>query len=243
MREQIDFGRRVELHKRAAKVSSYGEATTEWKRYRGTVGAKSIVQVLERMTGSRKRCVYCCDSRSSDIDHFKPVKVDFGSAFKWKNFILICPECNRCKSSKFSCGADGTPLFVDPTCVDPWDHIVLDVDSGVMAPRYKDGEYDAHGEYTLRVIHPVNDEATVEGRRRSAERYMDVAAHAVSDGDTRNVRHALAKAVRYDEFGLATWFAFREGARVQSFQDIKREYPGLWRRFCALACRQALNSL
>ncbi|MFI9379078.1 HNH endonuclease [Streptomyces parvulus] len=195
------------------------------------------------MTGSRKRCVYCCDSRSSDIDHFKPIKVDIRSTFQWKNFILICPECNRCKSSKFAYGADGTPLLVNPTSVDPWEHLVLDVDSGVMAPRFKDGEYDRNGEYTLEVIHPVNDEATVEGRRRSAERYIDAAHHAMEDGDTQKVRRAFVKAVAYDEFGLATWFAFREGGCTDPIRQARDAYPALWRRFCTLACRQSLNSL
>ncbi|AQT72500.1 hypothetical protein B1K54_13180 [Streptomyces sp. fd1-xmd] len=207
------------------------------------MGAKSLVSTLEKMLGSRKRCVYCCDSRSSDIDHFKPVKLDLRVTFKWKNFILICPECNRCKGSKFEYGLDGKPLLVDPTAVDPWDHLVLDVDSGVMAPRYFNGNFDARGEYTLDVVSPVNDEATVEGRRRAAERYLDVAESAVLEGDTDAVRRTLVKVVKYDEFGLASWFAFREGSRIESFVSIKRDHPALWRKFCSLACRQALNAL
>lgn len=195
------------------------------------------------MAGARKRCVYCCDSRSSDIDHFKPVKLDHLSAFHWRNFILICPECNRCKGSKFAHGSDGKPLLIDPTSVDPWDHLILDIDSGVMAPRFHGGDYDPRGEYTLDVISPVNDEATTEGRRRAAERYLEFASLAMMEGDKPETRRTLAKVVNYDEFGLASWFAFREGRDSSEFPSMRNSHPGLWRRFCALACRQALGTL
>ncbi|MFF8313202.1 HNH endonuclease [Streptomyces lydicus] len=233
----------MELYKRAVKVSDYGQARTEWKRYRSTVGAKSLVATLEKMAGSRKRCVYCCDSRSSDIDHFKPVKLDYRLAFQWKNFILICPECNRCKGAKFAYADDGYPLLIDPTAVDPWEHLFLDVDTGVIAPRFRDESYDSKGDYTLAAIPPVNDEATVEGRRRAAEKYIELAEMAAMEGDSASSRRAIVKAVKYDEFGIASWFTLREGKYNSAFLLLQENCPMLWRKFCVLACKQALNAL
>ncbi|MEU9720536.1 hypothetical protein [Streptomyces sp. NPDC047976] len=242
-REAVGLDRRIELHKRAAKVSSYTEARVEWKRYRATVGAKALIGCLERMAGSRKRCVYCCDSRSSDIDHFKPVALDYRVAFQWKNFILICPECNRFKGSKFDLSDTGDPLLINPTEIDPWDHLIIDVETGVIAPRFSGGDFDLRGDYTLQVIAPINDEATVEGRRRTAEKYLELASLAAIEGDSKNARRAFKKAVRYDEFGLASWFAFREGSLEADFRQLRDNCPPLWRRFCVLACKQSLNSL
>ncbi|WP_161172862.1 MULTISPECIES: HNH endonuclease [unclassified Streptomyces] len=225
------------------QVNDYNQARAEWKRYRSTVGAKSVVAALEKMAGTRKRCVYCCDSRCSDIDHFKPVKLDFNAAFKWNNFILICPECNRHKGAKFAYAEDGSPLLIDPTTADPWQHLILDAETGIIAPRFSGESYDLKGEYTLSVISPVNDEATAEGRRRAAEKYIELAGLSALEGDSANARKAFTKAVKYDEFGLAPWFAFCEGKRNHAFLSLQEKCPALWQKFCILACKQALNAL
>lgn len=242
-RDPLPLPSRVELHRKSKKVSNYDEARAEWDRFRSTVSAKKVVQVLQKMAGQRKHCVYCCDSRSADVDHFYPIALDFQQAFSWKNLILICPECNRSKGSRCKVDDHGTPLLLNPTLCDPWSHLMLDMDTGVIAPRYIGDDFDPRGDYTLEIVSPINDEATIEGRRRSVESYMEVFNEALESGDTEKSRRALKKLVRYDEFGLAPWFAFWEGALLLALSSTKSDLPEYWKKFCSLACRQSNNTL
>jgi hypothetical protein len=120
---------------------------------------------------------------------------------------------------------------------------MLDMDTGVIAPRYSDDQFDPRGDYTLEIIAPINDEATIEGRRRAVESYAELFEEVLANGDSIKSRRALKKLIRYDEFGLAPWFAFREGTRLPPLSATKLGLPDFWHKFCSLACRQSNNTL
>ena len=44
----------------------------EWKAARKSNPLKTVVGVLRVMAGRRERCLYCCDSHATDIEHFWP---------------------------------------------------------------------------------------------------------------------------------------------------------------------------
>ncbi|MER6946561.1 HNH endonuclease [Nonomuraea sp. NPDC000554] len=75
--------------------------------------------------------MYCGDSRGTDIDHFEPINSSPLRTFDWMNHLLACSSCNsNSKRDQFPCDANGTPLLIDPTIDDPYDHLRLILSTG-----------------------------------------------------------------------------------------------------------------
>jgi hypothetical protein len=193
------------------------------------------------MAGKRNRCLYCSDSRAADVDHYFPIAIDHSRAFAWPNLMWACPECNRRKAIKFPTAA-GQPLVIDPTKTDPWSHLVLDIRTGVLAPRFLGDELDPFGDATLDVIVALNYEPVVEGRARTIRRLVAAAEFVLADGDSPDARKALAEQVREDEFGVAPWFGLWEGASDQPFQSLRNAHPRLWKRYIRLVLGQRMGT-
>jgi hypothetical protein len=153
--------------------------------------------------------------------------------------MWACPECNRSKATKFPT-TDGQPLVIDPTSEDSWSHLVLDVGTGVLAPRFLDEGLDPFGVATLEVIVALNYEPVIEGRARAIRRLVAAARLILTDGDTPDARGTLAEEVRSDEFGVAPWFALWEGARDEPFTTLRDAHPELWKRYLRMVLRQRL---
>ncbi|MGW0577505.1 HNH endonuclease [Streptomyces sp. NPDC002920] len=115
--------------------------------------------LLESMAHGRARCMYCDDSRGTDIDHFQPLKLAPLRAFTWDNHLLACSFCNsNLKRDQYPVDTAGACLLVDPTADDPADHLYL---------LLRCGEYDSYGakgEHTIRVF-GLNRPDLVRGRR------------------------------------------------------------------------------
>ncbi|WNV83660.1 HNH endonuclease [Umezawaea sp. Da 62-37] len=104
-----------------------------WKRtqVRRTVHAP-LRKVLADMAPGIECCMYCGDSQGTDIDHFEPLVLNPLRTFDWLNHLLACSTCNsHNKGSFFPLDSDGTPLLIDPTVEDPFDHLVLTPSLGV----------------------------------------------------------------------------------------------------------------
>lgn len=98
-----------------------------WKRtsVRQNVHA-SLRQVLAGMAPGIECCMYCGDSQGADIDHFEPLARNPLRTFDWLNHLLACSTCNsHNKGSRFPLDLDGSPLLIDPTTEDPFDHLLL----------------------------------------------------------------------------------------------------------------------
>ncbi|MGF1342891.1 HNH endonuclease signature motif containing protein [Streptomyces flavovirens] len=235
-RGAIPLQARRELYKRQNAATSQELARDEWNKYRRSVKSKTVVDALKSAVGVRQRCLYCCDSRSADVDHFVPIAIDFTKAFRWANFIWVCPECNRRKGKRFPLDPSGAPLIIDPTRVDPWDHLILDTTTGLLAPRFLDDDFDAMGEATLDVLSCINFESVTEGRKRVVRRYYE-AIDRVLEASGPKAFAALAREVEEDEYGVSGWFALREGASEDKFIQLRESYPNCWRTFVRLALR------
>ncbi|MFJ2698613.1 HNH endonuclease [Streptomyces rochei] len=211
-------------------------ARVEWNSYRRSAKSRPVLKVLKEMNGQRQRCVYCCDSRSADVDHFTPIAVDYAQAFTWPNFILVCPECNRKKGARFPRDNEGNPLIINPTREDPWEFLILDTKTGYLAARFLEEDFDPKGESTVEIISCINHEAVVEGRRRIIARYYEAVDCLLSSGDPKNSTGKLLREIREDEHGIGSWFARREGKEEPCFSELKTRFPSIWRRFVREAC-------
>ncbi|WP_055528899.1 hypothetical protein [Streptomyces graminilatus] len=146
-------------------------------------------QLLESMAHGAARCMYCDDSRGTDIDHFQPLAQAPLRTFVWPNHLLACSHCNsNVKRDQYPLSADGSCLLVDPTADDPAEHLFL---------LLKSGEYGHHtdkGRETIRVF-GLNRPDLVKGRQNAFITACAVLQrwHALhQDGDPDAHRYAQA---------------------------------------------------
>jgi hypothetical protein len=106
------------------------QAVKGWKTFRGKARAEVLDQ-LQQMCSGLERCMYCEDSMATDIEHFRPKAVYPGVAYAWDNYLLACSHCNSNNKRDQFPVKGGRPLLVDPTAVDPFEHIALSPTTGV----------------------------------------------------------------------------------------------------------------
>src|SRR5215218_4045930 len=83
------------LDRQQEQIDSGAAAPSVWKSQRRSASMKRVALVLAGMTGARERCMYCEDSRGTDIEHFRPQVTFRGLIFRWPNMLWICAACNR----------------------------------------------------------------------------------------------------------------------------------------------------
>lgn len=229
-RLELPLEGRQSLYVRSKKCSSAEVARKMWKPFRSSSEIEPVVSTLERMAGPRQRCAYCSDSHASDVDHFKPIASYHKLTFAWSNFMWVCTPCNRKKGAKFPVDTNGHPLLIDPTKVDPWKHLTLDTESGVIAPRYMGDGFDLFGDKTLETLPTINYEAVAEGRKRICRR-VRAAVDVVNVDPTREAINDLLSEVSQDDVGVSRWFGFWEGAGEPEMVVLKQTRHRIWRRF------------
>ena len=167
---------------------------------------KHVRTALESMTRGAVRCMYCDDSRGTDIDHFQPLENAPLRAFEWSNHLLACSYCNsNAKRSQYPVNGDGVCLLVDPSAEDPANHLRLLLKSGLYDPVDK----SAKGEETIRVF-GLNRPDLVKGRldaffracsnmrdwhglHQDADPLADRLAQALLDSPFIDVVHAMTR--------------------------------------------------
>ncbi|MET8116877.1 hypothetical protein [Streptomyces prasinus] len=167
---------------------------------------KHVRTALESMTRGAVRCMYCDDSRGTDIDHFQPLENAPLRAFEWSNHLLACSYCNsNAKRSQYPVNSDGVCLLVDPSAEDPAVHLRLLLKSGLYDPV----DESARGEETIRVF-GLNRPDLVKGRldaffracsnlrdwhrlHQDADPLADRLAQALLDSPFIDVVHAMIR--------------------------------------------------
>ncbi|MFC3898820.1 HNH endonuclease [Lentzea rhizosphaerae] len=97
--------------------------------------------VLGQMAAGFETCMYCGESRGTDVDHFEPVARNPLRTFDWLNHLLACSGCNsHQKGERFPVDDDGDPLLIDPSSEDPFDHLLLTLSLGVYRPLTPKGQ-------------------------------------------------------------------------------------------------------
>lgn len=196
-----------------------------------------IVQVLAKMTGPRQRCMYCEDSRGTDVEHFKP-KVPFRDhVFRWLNLLWICTGCNRAKGNRFPCDESGSPLLLDPTLDEPWDFLYFDRDTGEITARWEagTGAENPRGQALLEILAPLRHQAVTEGRRRTSMRLRRVVrsflAHHTDAAEkltAASIEDLLDEVDDAMDYGIALWFFLRDGCNDEPFGQLRTRFPTLW---------------
>ncbi|MFD4643870.1 HNH endonuclease [Lentzea sp. NPDC058436] len=101
----------------------------------------SVRAVLGDMATGLGTCMYCGESRGTDIDHFEPIARNPLRTFDWLNHLLACSTCNsHQKRDQFPVDDAGDPLLIDPTAEDPFDHLLLTLSAGEYFPLSAKGE-------------------------------------------------------------------------------------------------------
>jgi uncharacterized protein (TIGR02646 family) len=210
-------------------------ASEEWPKARKTKAVREgVFKTLCEMTGKRQRCMYCEDSRGTDIDHFWPKSSYPKRVFEWPNMVLSCSGCNRAKGDRFPLDKDGVPELIDPTAEDPWDFLYYVSEAGVVTPRYDPatGEEFCKGRRTITLL-PLNDEAIADERMRVARRlraavkgFLQAAEHGFPTASREQAVKILEDSLRDNaQFGLVHWFFSGEGQREEPFRKLGARFP------------------
>lgn len=223
------------------KVGTGGGVQEIWDRARRTktVGTH-LLNVLLEMAGKRERCMFCNDSRGTDIEHFWPKAPYPEKSFIWTNMLLACTGCNRKKGDRFPLDADGRPLLIDPSVDDPWEFLDYIPATGEVAPRWRvelDG-FDPKGEATTDTrILPLNIEAVTTGRQRcyrslckAVTRFLD---ESRQDDDflTESAFARFAQDIHdLSDFGLSRWLFHFCNPSVEPLCRLSRDYSAHWKK-------------
>ena len=124
------------LHGHGADARQH--ARTLWNRSREP--RRGLREALNQMAPGYQRCMYCGDSEGTSVDHFEPIARNPFRTFDWLNHLLACSFCNsNQKGSRFPVDTAGTPLLIDPSVEDPFDHLALSLAVGEYRPRTPKG--------------------------------------------------------------------------------------------------------
>jgi uncharacterized protein (TIGR02646 family) len=198
---------------------------------------EGVRAVLRTMAGERERCMYCEDSRGTDIEHFWPrggEDGDPGRAFRWENLLLSCGGCNDAKGTRFPTDDAGAPVLLDPTSDYPMEHLYFDPPTGQLAPAFDaSGTPSCRGEVTLAVLHTLNSDPVTKGRQRT---YRSLRRAVVQAIQGRSSRDELLETVGDNgQYGLARWFFLGGGASHEPFATLARQCRDLWTEAQAVA--------
>lgn len=219
------------LAKKQQEILNGADVVTTWKSARRTNPMKSVAVTLGRVTGVRQRCMYCEDSRATDIDHFRPKATYPALVFVWENFLWVCTGCNREKSSAFPITAAGLPLLINPLDEDPWHYLFFDKDTDLIVARVdpNTGMPDPKATATLKDVPPLSHEAIIEGRGRTRRNLMRaVRAFLLAADDLEAEPELLRSLSDNDAYGLLAWFVLHDPGNTEPFATLKQKYPTLW---------------
>jgi len=225
------------LARKQAEVDAGRHAVRTWDNARKTKAMETVAQALALMSGRRQRCMFCGDSRSTDIEHFWPKAVYSERAFRWKNLLWICTGCNRLKGDRFLCDSQSQPLLIDPSMEDPWDFLFFDSQTGNITAKYDplSSRPDPKGAYTVDpATLPLNVEAVTEGRQRTRRNLVRAISAFLSRATTETgpqLEVELVEAIRdNDDYGLVHWYFQRDGSGEEPFRTFRNTHASVWGR-------------
>lgn len=204
------------------------DVNKRWDSQRRTKEMGGVISALQRMVGPRERCVWCVDSQATDVEHYRP-KARFPEVmFVWENLLWTCTPCGRKKGAQLPLAVDGTPLLLDPTRQDPWDHLVFEPDTGQLVPRLdpKTGAPDLVGDATCSPkLLRLNVEAVTLGRRRAWRALCEAVGDYLTRPDAEEERRLTAAVQEADRPELVVWALDREGRELPPFNTFCATYP------------------
>jgi len=117
-------------------------ARSNWDNSR--VNRDKVKALLNGMARGRRLCMYCSDQMGTDVDHYRPLALFPLLTWEWNNHILACKLCNSThKRDLFPVSPSGSPLFLNPTLDDPWQHLRLSPTTGLYRGVTPEGDHTA----------------------------------------------------------------------------------------------------
>jgi len=226
------------LQRKAQGVAAGRGGATEWEKAQKTktIGTH-LVAVLRAMAGKRERCMYCNDSRGTDVEHFWPKATYPEKTFNWQNMLLACTGCNRKKGDRFPLDSQGRALLIDPSLDDPWELLDFIPETGELTARWRTDidAFHPRGEATVdATLLPLNIEAVTTGRQRcwralrgAIERFLKEAASVEVVSSESPFDRLKREILERSEYGLSRWL-FCFCSISEPWLDRLRAYPEQW---------------
>ncbi|MGV9565383.1 HNH endonuclease [Streptomyces sp. NPDC003480] len=167
-------------------------------------------------------CMYCGRDMADTIDHYVPVSKDPLKTFCWFNHILACSTCNsRYKRDVHLEDAFGNPKLIDPTREDPFEHLHLNLDTGLYLSKTE------RGDYTCRTC-GLNEHQLPEARLRAMRQiqlHLDGWRQSYDAGDHSKLA-AYTSAIREQPFADVCQAMLRQ-AQLPEAQTLFTACPGI----------------
>jgi hypothetical protein len=167
---------------------------------------REVRKALKQMCSGAKRCAYCEDSASNQVEHMRPKDLYPDQVFQWTNYTYACGLCNGPKNNRFGVLLPGqmavtivtrpprapvvpppvgTFALLDPRVEDPFDFLHLDLlGTFYFLPRLGLGAAaHARADYTIELL-TLNARDYLPQAR--AEAYASYRARLVEYLDRRN---------------------------------------------------------
>jgi uncharacterized protein (TIGR02646 family) len=225
------------LEQMQSLIDSGADVAAAWKTQQQRVRMRRIVRILASITGPRERCMFCEDSRGTDVEHFRPKSLYPQHTFRWRNFLWICTGCNRSKGNRFPCDPSGLPLLVDPTVERPWDFLFFDSDTGMITARWEaeTGVENPKGKAVIETLSTLQHQAVTEGRRRTSARLRRCIGTFLSQQradseeiSSESLRDLLESIDDATDYGIAVWFFSKDGRDEEPFRTLRDRFPSIW---------------
>jgi uncharacterized protein (TIGR02646 family) len=154
-------------------------ARSTWKNASGL--RQELKARLATMSARPSFCMYCYESRGTDVDHFEPIARDPLLTFTWSNHLLACGFCNQqAKKEHFPVDAIGHPLLIDPSVDDSADDMTLSSAGDFI-------ELTPRGAATIAVLRLNDRTDLVDARFKSWRHVIRVFTQAVQSGGPLSV--------------------------------------------------------
>lgn len=210
------------------RAAGHLDVERTWKNARKTKPLKTVHDTLRNMAGQRERCMYCCDSHGTDIEHFWP-KADYPDRlFQWPNLLLCCTECGRFKGNRFPLEND-VPLLVNPSAENPWCFLDFDPMTGVIVARFDLGANaeSTKGVETVKLLQLDRREALNDGYLKTWRRLKATLEGALGQvvPDADSLIESLEQA---DDHGLLGWCFSGSGMNLAPSSTLRNQHPNVW---------------
>jgi uncharacterized protein (TIGR02646 family) len=198
---------------------------------------QEIRNILAQGSGHRKRCFYCEDNLSTDIEHFRPKSLYPDYAFVWDNYLYACTPCNRPKSNQFAVfeprkhtytdintssplpPPHGIPVLLNPRIDDPLDFLELDLFGTFkfnLRPKLRPRDQQ-RAEYTLNLFALNTRDELLAARRTEFQNCLNALES-----------YRSAKQKQAPSTQLATIISpIHNMTHPTVWAEIKRQYPNL----------------
>jgi len=231
--KESGYLRRRQSHAKEKDIAGTLDVDSHWSDSSKTKTIGAVRSTLKLMAGPLESCNYCSHSHGTDIDHFWPKSSFRSRMYDWNNFILCCTECGRIKGVKFPLDSNGIPLLLNPTQLDPWEHLDFDLDTGAITARYilSSNGFSEMGERTVEVLELDRREALSKAYQMAYQRITyAIHSYLASSRDSTALESFRESLQTVSAHGLVGWMLTTSTRSLSPFRELRIDVVG-WDTF------------